>query len=185
MGYNQRSGFTLIELIMVIAILGVATLLSGFLMIDLIRDTVFLSNQLNADLVVSDALDILVEGDSQAKGLRASRQITAVAADQVDFINQDNQTIRYRFDPVNTRLYRSINGGPETVVPYYLPAGVTYGVSGGQLFSYFDVNEAATNNPAQVRFISMTLVGYTGDGSFNSWEGNSQQSSAIAVPRFQ
>lgn len=190
MVYNQPKleysrGFTLIELIMVIAIIGVLAFSGGWLMMHFVRDSVFLSNQLNMDMLATDALNVMIEGDSQAKGLRFSRQITAIADTQLTFLNQDGQTINYRLDTATGQLYRAINGGAEVVMPLYLKAGIRILGKGGKLFLFYDSNEVLTVVPAQVRWVSLMLIAQSGTGLFSDWEGFSEQASAIAVARFQ
>lgn len=190
MVYNQTKikcvrGFTLIETIMVIAIVGVLAFSGGWLMMHFVRNSVFLSNQLNMDMLAADALNVMIEGDSQAKGLRFSRQITAIADTQLTFVNQDGQAIRFRLDTATGQLFRAVNSGAEMVMPSYLKAGMKILGKNGKLFLFYDSNEVLTVVPAQVRWISLTLIAQTGTGLLSDWEGSSEQASAVAVARFQ
>ncbi len=190
MVYNQTKikcvrGFTLIEMIMVIAIVGVLAFSGGWLMMHFVRDSVFLSNQLSMDMLAADALNLMIEGDGQAKGLRFSRQITAIADTQLTFVNQDGQTIQYRLDTATGQLYRTINGGAEVVMPAYLKAGIKIFGKGGKLFLFYDSSEVLTAVPVQVRWISLILIAQSGTGRFSDWEGSSELASAVAVARFQ
>ena len=187
-GRNSRQGFTLVELLMVALIIGLLALPGGYLMTYMVKNSVFIPNKLSMDRLVSDALDIMIEGDSQAKGLRFSRTITNIQDYQVTFINQDAQIVRYRLeisvDPI--LLYRSIDGGTETMVPYYMPTiGVDLSVKNSKLFTYYDVNEVVTNNPANVRWITVSLRAQTWDGTFANWAGKSDLLSSVAVRKFQ
>ena len=187
MGYNQKKykGFTLLELVIVSVILPILSVTGAYLMTNWVQDSVFIPNQLNMDMAASEALDIMIEGDNTAKGLRFSRAITNVQDYQVTFINQDGQTVRYRMDPVLQRLYRSINGGAEASFPYYVLTGISLSGKANKLFSYFDVNSLVTATPANVRRIAMTMIAMTGTGSFSDWQGQSEQQSAIAVNKYQ
>ena len=182
---NNRKGFTLIELIMVIVVVAIIAAAGSSLMGYLIQNAVYIPNQLNMDMVVADAVDVMIEGDNQAKGLRFNRSLTNVQDYQLTFINQDNQTVRFRMDTGTNRLYRSINGATEVMFPYYVPSGVTITGKSSKLFSYFDVNEATTAVAANVRRIALSLIAQTGNGNFLSWEGSSDQSSSIAIRRYQ
>ena len=72
------------------------------------------------------------------------------------------------------------------MVPYYMPTiGVDLSVKNSKLFTYYDVNEVVTNNPANVRWIEMTLIATQGSGLYAAWEGQSEQASAIAVNKYQ
>jgi len=156
---KKNSGFTLIEAVMVISIIAILSVTGVFLMTYLIQNSVFIPNQLNCDMLASDAMDIMIEGDSQAKGLRFSRIFSTILPQDMTFINQDGQTIRYRLNA--NLLYRSING-VESQIPYYLPPGATFNTA---QFSYFDSTQTATADPNNVRLVTVQLTAQTGGGA--------------------
>jgi type II secretory pathway pseudopilin PulG len=183
--FSCRS-FTLIEAIMVILIISIFAGSGAWLMANTVKNSVFIPNQMNMDKLVNDALDIMIEGDSQAKGLRFSRVISTIAANRVDFINQDGLTIYYRLDTSTSKLYRSISGAAETALPYYSsPVAITMNGKSGTLFTYYDTNEAVTAVAANVRRIRMILVAKTGTGLYNDWQGQSELASSITMDRLQ
>ncbi len=185
MGYSLNKGFTFIETVMAILIISVISLSGSLIMAPLLRNSVFIPNQLNMDMLGQEALDIMIEGDAGAKGLRFSKQIRGVAANQVDFVNQDSKNIYYRLDTNRNKLYRSISGGPESPVPYYAVSGINISGKNNALFTYYDSTNAVTNNPANVRRIQIVLIARTGSGSYADWQGRSEQSSSIKVSKFQ
>ena len=177
---------TLIELVMTMLIIAILAGVGAWLMFYTIKNAVYIPNQLNMDKLAADALDIMIEGDSQAKGLRTSRALTTAQANQVNFVNQDNWAIYYRLDTGTSKLYRSISSGPESPIPAYSNvSGITLSGQSGTLFTYYDANEAVTSIAANVRRINMTLIAQTGTGSYANWQGKSQQSSSIATKRLQ
>jgi len=179
-------GFTLIELIMVMAIIGILAGAGAWMMAYTVKNSVFIPNQLNMDKLATDALNIMIDGDSQAKGLRFSRVITAITANRVDFVNQDVQTIYYRLDTGTNKLYRSINAAGETAIPYYSSVtGISLSGKSGTLFTYYDSADAVTATAANVRRIQMILVAKIGTGLYNDWQGSSEQATSIAVDRLQ
>lgn len=182
---RSRRGFTLIELIMVLVIIGILASAGSYVLAYVVQNSVFMPNQLNMDMLVADAADIMFEGDQQAKGLRFSKAITNIQAYQVTFQNQDDQTIRYRLNTNNNRLYRSINGAAEQLLPYYIASGASLLAKNNRLFTYYDANNVVTSNPLNVRLITATLIARTGTGLYANWEGQSEQASAVAVKRFQ
>lgn len=186
MACNCRQGFTLIELIMIMAIIGILAGSGTYLMLYLVQNSVFLPNQINMNMLAAEALQIMADGDKQANGLRFSRAVSAIQNYQVTFINQDSQTIVYRLDTSANKLYRSINGGAETAIPYYAnSSGINIEGKNSKLFTYYDANEVVTATPADVRWITMTLIAKTGSGSSANWQGQSEQSVSIAVKKFQ
>jgi prepilin-type N-terminal cleavage/methylation domain-containing protein len=181
----QRA-FTLVELVMVIMILGVLSSAGVYVMLPLIQNFIFMPNKLSAQMALSDAVDLMIDGDTRAKGLRSCRAITRVRRTRVDFINQDNQTVIYSFDSSTQRMRRSINGGSYENFPTYVSsAGVNFRSVGNTVFTYYDVNEGSTSSPAAVRLIRITLTSQTGNGSYASWQGSSQVDTMIAVKPYQ
>ena len=181
-----RRSFTLIELLMIIAIIGILAGSGAWLMSNTIKNSVFIPNQLNMDKLTKDALDIMIEGDNQAQGLRFSRIITAITANRIDFVDGGGKTVYFRLDTVGNKLYRSINGAAEVALPYYSGlAGIAITGKAGALFTYYDSADAVTAVPANVRRIQMILIAKTGTGSYNDWEGNSEQATSINVEKLQ
>ena len=181
-----RRGLTLIEFTMVTAIIGVLSASGLYILMPFVQNGVFIPQQMNMDMIAANALDIMIEGDSQAKGLRFSRALSIIQDYQITFINHDSQTVRYRLDTGTNKLYRSINGGTESVIPGYVPpSGVSLSGKSNRLFTFYDANELITAVPNNVRWIAMTLTAKTGSGLYKDWEGQSEQSSSIAVNRYQ
>lgn len=186
MGSKFRKGVTIVELIMVIMIIGILSVPGTHMMFQLIKNSVFVPNKLNMDMLASDALDIIVDGDSQAKGLRFSRSVISIQDYQIVFNNQDNQAISYRLDTAAQKLYRSISGGAEKVIPYYAaPTGINMLGKNNKVFVFYDAAEAVTADPAAVRRIEITLVTQTGSGSYDNWQGASEQITSVAVKKYQ
>lgn len=183
---KKIKGFTLIEAVMLILIIGVLAGAGAGIMAYTVKNSVFIPSQLNMDKLAHDALNIMIDGDSQAKGLRFSRGITAITANRVDFVNQDLQSIYYRWDTGTNKLYRSINAAAEASLPYYSNvAGISLSGKSGSLFTYYDLADDLTATADNVRRIRMIIIAKTGTGLYNDWEGSSEQATSIAVDRLQ
>ena len=187
MEFRKRQGFTFVEALMVMLIIAILAAGGAVLLINFVQNEAFVPNQLNMDMVASQAMDIMIEGDNQAKGLRTSRRITDFSLEpyQVTFINQDNQTVRFRLVTGSDKLYRSLNGGPETLMPYYVTGGINLTGQNNRLFTYYDAGGNITTNPDSVRRIEITLIARTGSGSYTDWEGQTELTSSVAVKKFQ
>ena len=186
---NAR-GFTLIELVMIILITSVLSLAGVHLMQFVVRNSFYLPNQVQADLVAAEALEIIVEGDAQAKGLRFCQAVSIATANQVQVTNQgvltnlDSQVITY--DLTGGILTRKIDSGAATKIPYFMAADMTISGAGtgGALFTYYGLNDTLLTQPvtaANVRRIDINLIAQNGTGSSDKYEGTSQQNTSVKV----
>lgn len=181
---KRSAGFTLIELVMIILITGLLSVAGLHIMQFTVQNSFYLPNQVQADLVAAEAIEIMVEGDSQAKGLRFCKGVTTATGNQVAVTNQDGQTISYRLDAGTGILYRKIDAAAEVMIPYFKAADMTLSGVGGALFTYYDAAEAVTAVPANVRRINIDLIAKNGAGSSDKYEGISQQSSSVKVNKY-
>jgi prepilin-type N-terminal cleavage/methylation domain-containing protein len=188
--FLSLTGFTLIELVMVILITALLSVAGVHIMQFVVRNSFYLPNQVQADLVAAEALEIIVEGDDQAKGLRFCKAVTTAEANRIIVTNQgvltnlDNQTITYNLS--GGVLYRTIAPGAATKIPYFMAADMTITGSGagGALFTYYGVNDTLLTQPvtaANVRRIDINLIAQNGAGSSDKYEGTSHQDTSVKV----
>lgn len=182
LGLRSQKGFTLIELVMIILLTGILAMSGYHLMNFVVGNTFFLPNQVQADLVAAEAMEILVEGDDQAKGLRFCKAVVTASANQIVVTNQDDQTITYNLS--GGSLFRTIAPGAAVMIPYFKAGDMTLSGVGGALFTYYDSAEAVTAIPANVRRIKIDLKAQNGTGSSDKYEGYSQQSSSVKVNKY-
>jgi prepilin-type N-terminal cleavage/methylation domain-containing protein len=177
-------GFTLIETIMVIMITAILSIAGIHIMKFVLGNSFYLPNQVQADLVAAEAIEIMVEGDAAAKGIRFCKNVTTAAANQVIVTNQDDEVISYRLDTGTGKLYRKIATEAEVMIPYYMASDMTLSGVGGTLFSYYDSADAVTATVADIRRINIDLIAKQGAGSSDNYQGLSQQSTSIKVNKY-
>ena len=142
MGLNTKKGWTLIEFIIVITIVGIISTVGASLMIYLLQNSVYTSSKLNTDMVASEVMEIMMEGDTTVNGLRFSKDIRLMindgTLDGVMFMNQDNVLIFYVVFQNN--LFRLINAGggwtPAEFIPYYQYPAVSIFGKDNNMFTY-------------------------------------------------
>lgn len=184
---SNKRGFSLIELVMTILIIGILTALGASLLVFGLENSVFTPNSLNMDMLAQEAIGKIVDGDNLAKGLRFSRQITASADNSVGFVDQDGKNVVITLDTLNNRLSRTINSLNDPTFLYYAANSRVNIVTGrkGRLFTYYDSSENTTTTAANVRRVEVNLVARTSSGIFQNWQGSVEQSSSVRVPKFQ
>lgn len=184
---KKRKAFSLIELVMLMAIVGVIAAIGASVAIFAIRQAVYTPNAMNTAMLAEAAIDKIVDGDNLARGLRFSKQITAAGANSVTFVDQDDKTVTIALDTGTHKLTRTINAAADTNFLYYQAASNIAIATGrnGALFIYYDVNENTTSAAANIRRVEVNLAVATGSGSTADWQGKSEQSSSVRVPKFQ
>lgn len=171
---------------MVVAILAILSVPGAYIMSYLVQNSVFIPNKLNVDMIGHDAMDAIIEGDQEAKGLRFSRLLTIAANSSVVFKNTDNQTVGFNWDAANKKIYRSINAGLQEMIPYYLAGNISIiNIASDPIFTYYDINEAVTTDPASARRVEVGFRIESGTGNFSDWQGRTDQFSSVAVRKFE
>ncbi|MEW6075013.1 MAG: hypothetical protein AB1530_01765 [Candidatus Omnitrophota bacterium] len=184
-GTLHRSGNTLTEAVLVIAIIAILSSCGVYLMLFLLQDAAFIPQKLNIDMMLQDAMDNIVEGDSKARGLRFCKYVVTAEPNQLAFVNQDNQRIQYRLSALTLKLYRSIDGSADALIPYYTNTGMDINGLGDTAFRYYDANESAPANPLEVRRVVVGLEARGRVGTYAGWRCEAAASTSVALKRLQ
>ena len=181
---SKNLAFTIIELIMAIVIIATIAGSTSAILLFFMRNTIFLPSQMNAQQAADVAMDMIIEGDNRAKGLRFATGITSIrrSRDLVSFTNSGGRNILYRIR--RGRLYRRIDGGRWEIIPYYATGDLRVTRQPGGLFEFFDEDESTTSNPDDVRRIRINLLARTGTGDFDELEGEVRLASSVKLYRF-
>ncbi len=182
---KNKSGYTLIELVMVILIVGVIAAVGASLLVFTIQHAMYTPNRMNVTMIAEDAINEIIDGDNLAKGLRFSREITAVSPTSITFVDQDGKIVIFALS--SNKIIRSINAAADTTFLYYAASSsiIMAAGSSGALFSYYDSAGNVTATAANVRRVEINLKVYTGSGSFAQWQAQAERTSSIRVPKFQ
>ncbi len=182
---KHKTALTLVELMVVLVVVAILGRASSALLVHFTQNSVFQANHLNTDMIAHDIMERILDGDTQAEGLRTSLQITSIADNDITYVDEDSNSVRFRLDTGTDILYRSINAGAEEKVPYYLPSGITIQGTSDVMFTYYDSAEAVTAVAANVRLIRISIIARMGTGSFDNLEGESDLKTAVRVNKFQ
>lgn len=188
-GRRIRS-FTLIELIVVIAMASILSFAGGAFFIPMFNMFFYVPSQSSAEVTANELIKILMDGDAQAKGLSDAAAVTAAAAARVDFSTCDGNAVYYRWDSTAKKIYRSINGGAEGLIPYVY-SGNSYVIGKDTettIFTYYDSSNSEISSPvgtpANIEWIRMDLTVLNGTGKVERQHGRLDISTAVDVKTF-
>jgi len=187
MGFRTKTGWTLIEMTIVFVVIAILSVVGVQLVSDFLRHSIYTTRRLAADTAAAEAMEIIVDGDARAKGLRFCKEIRQMihngTYDGVEFINQDGVRVMYViFEDYLTRMIDEGGGWSEAeFIPYYQYPQINISGQDGQLLTYYDSNENVTAVSEDVRRIDIKLEAWTGSGDFDRWEAQCRLDSSVAV----
>jgi len=172
-------GHTLVELVIVIVAVSVMAVGAVVFFIPLANLFFVSPRQAAVEYIGQDILDIIIEGDSKAKGLKFSKAISAASATQITYIDADAKTVVIRWDQATLKFYRNINSAGEVVVPKVYTGGtrIQGKTTANVIFRFFDASGAEISSPVaagsllSVKRIKMEISVYTGGGLIKNFDG--------------
>ncbi len=187
---NRKKSFSLIEVVITILVLTVIGATTAAFFMPMINLFFYSPSQLTVNNTAQELLNILIEGDNQAKGLRFTKSITSADKDDITFINQDNDTVRYRWDSLTNRIYRKINSQAETLVPssYYGDITVKGEPSDSEVFQYYDATLSKLSVPVAdetgIETIRIDLIFKAGSGNVKENKGKISVKAGVDIKQF-
>ena len=190
---KTKKAATIIELVVTILILTIIGSASVAFFVPVANILFYSPSQLMVDQTAQELISILVEGDNQARGLRFTKSISADAdadEDDITFVTWDDDTVRYRWDVTEERIYRDINSQGEVLVPasYYGDITVTGQSSDPEIFQYYDASASKLSVPVSdetnIEAIRMDLTLVAGSGIVKEHKGRIDVKSGVDIKQF-
>jgi len=187
---NTKKAATFIELIVTMLILTIIGSASVAFFVPVANILFYSPSQLMVDQTTQELISILVEGDNQAKGLRFTKSITSADEDDITFVTWDDDTVKYRWDVTEERIYRDINSQGEVLVPasYYGDITVTGQSSDAEIFQYYDASASKLAVPVSdetdIEAIRMNLTLVAGSGIVKEHKGRIDVKSGVDIKQF-
>ncbi len=186
----SRRGFTIIELIVVIVILGVIAAAGTAFFTPMIRLYFFTPSQSSVQLYGNYIKDTVIEGDSAGKGLRAVRNIVSATSTSVNYFDADDREITITWNGGTQKFTRTTPSGSSNLPTQNPGADIKVsGQSAGTLFRYYDAaqNELSSPvaTPSNIARVDLNWTVYSGSGSADNYEGSYRINSGIHIKRAQ
>ena len=134
----QQKGFTFIELILVVILLGIISVVIGRILLEGYRTFLTSQSILETDWQGWMALERMV---NDIHTIRSAADLSTIQPNQLIFVNMNGNTIQYQLS--GSSLMRN---------SFVLASGIQ-----SLNFSYLDANGATTATPSAVRYISLSL----------------------------
>ena len=146
---------TLIELIMTMIIVGILAGTSSYLLVAFADQSVYLPLSFEMAQAADEAMDLILEGDATAGGLRYARSIKSTRAQFLRYTDQDGRDVRIRFRKKKGYFQRSVDGAAWQNFPsFYNPDLRLVPIVGTtRVFWYYNQNFKKTKRPNRVRFV--------------------------------
>jgi prepilin-type N-terminal cleavage/methylation domain-containing protein len=196
---KKRKSFTLIELVMVIAIVAVVGASVGGIVIYFVQLFTYSPRQLNTQKVAQEVSNIIIEGNPNIRGLRYTRAVIDASAVQYSYgygYPSRVLSVRFRWDSDDGHIYRStstdagVTWSAESVVPYHISAAIT--VDGkdtsGTIFTYKKAADAdwiaGVDALADIRRVILDLNVKTQSGAFKDFSGSTDSTYSAEIKGF-
>lgn len=208
---RRTGGVTLIELIVVIAISGI--LASAFVAMHVPMINFFFyypqSSRINA--AAADVVQIILEGDEKAKGLRfsglpceiptgGSNSITSATSTSITYNYQlsdncggsgtNDVTVIITYNSGSHTVTRTIDGGSAVEIPYYATSSSGIALdppSGVNFFTYYDAagtDLGATPSTTAIYRVDVNVVASFGSGDPEYAGVQSRLKSGVEIKRY-
>jgi prepilin-type N-terminal cleavage/methylation domain-containing protein len=137
---KKNKGFTLVELMIVIVIIGIAASIIGFMLLGTIRAWTF---KFNRNDILWDGRLALDRMTREIRTIRNTTSVTTASSAQFRFIDAGNKDITYSMS--STNLNRTENGAANLLAENVSSLAFTYYDTNGNTIAVPTVSPAATN----------------------------------------
>ena len=174
MDHTFKRGYTLIELIMAVVILGILGTIGAAFFQPLITMAFFTPAQLRTEQIGNQMVFDIYQGDSRAKGLRIMKKIKTATATSLTYLDNSSVEATLSWDGGTKRLSRTVNGVTQ-LLPLQAPnhSVLLDGVYPGTIFRYYDSSGMNLSPPvstvANIARIKIDWVAYTGSSAITTY----------------
>lgn len=199
---KSKKGATLIELVTVLLVLTIIGATTSGLVLFFVRLFYYNPDQLQTQKISQVLAHEMIEGNSDARGIRYTRNVIDASATQFSYTygyptEADEVSVRFRWDNTDSHIYRSTstdggsNWSSELVIPNYIPATTTIDGkdTAGVIFTYRKASDVAwVSGSDALTAIRRMVIGInikTGTGDFDKLEGSNDVTSSVEIKNYQ
>jgi prepilin-type N-terminal cleavage/methylation domain-containing protein len=210
----RARGFTVVETIIVIAVTAILAVAFSVSFVPMMNSFFYLPQATRVNMAAADLMQVLLEGDHLAEGLRftgppcavgggggGGSTITAASATSItyNYVDSDycgsgaartSHTVVLTLDTANDVVTRAIDGGASQNVPGYVTTGseIDFNApSGTNFFTYYDAAGAdlgATPVVTSIYRVDVNVVATSGSGDVRHNSGQIRLESGVEIKRY-
>ena len=189
---KEKKAFTLIEFVMVISAVSVMAVGAVVFFIPLTNLFFVSPRQAAVEFMGQEILDLIIDGNTQVKGLRFLKAISSASATQIDYTDADDKTVSIRWDQPSLKFYRNINSAGEVSLPLYCTAStkIQGKAAADIIFSFFDTAGAEIASPVDagslnlIKRAKIDITVYTGSGAIKDFQGRVNLTAGVDIKTF-
>lgn len=198
---TNKNGVTLVESVITLVIVAIIGATIAGAVIFFVQLFMYSPRQLDTQKIGQEIAQTIIEGTSNARGIRYARNILDASSTQVSYTygyptNDERIAVRFRWDSATKHFHRSLSsdGGAtwsaESLFPYYISNATTIDGkdTASVIFTYKKANDAnwvsGTDAPSTIRRVIISINLKTGGGSFSSFEGSKNFTCSAEIKGF-
>lgn len=186
---KNKIAATLVELIITMVVVGIISVSAAAFFIPMANLFFYLPSQLMVEQTAQTVIDIIVEGDRDAEGLRYAKSIESADEDELTFVTSGGDTVNYSWDATERRIYRNINIQGERLIPYSYYGGIIVkgASSDSEIFQYYNSSASKMQAPVSISSLSliesvrMHLIIQAGEGNIKANQGKIEIKTGVDI----
>jgi len=192
---GNDKGFTLVELIVTIAVLAIIAVVLAGILVTFMRIFLYLPREMKAKTIAHDISELSIEGEPNKPGMRYAASLTNATTTTITYISgyptsADQVTMTFTYDTINDRVQRTVGASAAETIPYYDTPEISVACPSDVFFKYYDSSGNQIANPNTqalrntIRRVEMTYTVMTGTGNFNSAQSSYITTSGVDIKQY-
>ena len=178
--FNNK-GFTLIELVVTIAIIGILATVTAGIIVTLMQLFLYMPRDINTRMIAGDISQQVLEGYPGSRGIGYATSISTAQNNVFTYVvgyptSSDQYTVTFTYDTNADKIYMRISAGSNVTVPYNASSNISVTCPSNIFFKYYKNDGTSWTSGGvdtyNIGRVEMTYTVVTGSGLFNQAQGS-------------